>query len=67
MCCQKDLDKIHKKLTFASNTLLELEKNKLPLYDFAYAKIFRNQEVFKPITTGKVKDENIIFESDRTS
>ena len=67
MCWLKDLDKIHKKLTFASNILLELEKNKLPLYDFGYAKIFRNQEVFKPITTGKVKDENIIFESDRTS
>ena len=67
MCWLKDLDKIHKKLTFASNILLELEKNKLPLYDFGYAKIFRNQEVFKPVTTGKVKDENIIFESDRTS
>ena len=67
MCWLKDLDKIHKKLTFASNILLELEKNKLPLYDFGYAKIFRNQEVFKPITTGKVKDENIVFESDRTS
>ena len=67
MCWLKDLGKIHKKLTFASNILLELEKNKLPLYDFGYAKIFRNQEVFKPITTGKVKDENIIFESDRTS
>ena len=42
-------------------------KDKLPLYDFGYANIFRNQKVPKPITTGKLRDENIIFESDRTS
>ena len=28
---------------------------------------FRNQKVFKPIAAGKVRDENINFESDRTS
>ena len=27
----------------------------------------RNQIAFKPIATGSVRDENIIFESDRTS
>ena len=42
-------------------------KDKLPLYDFGYGNIFQNQEVFKPITTGKVRGENIIFELDRTS
>ena len=42
-------------------------KDKLPLYDFGYANTFRNQKVFKPIATGKVRDENINFESDRTS
>ena len=41
--------------------------DKRPLYDFAYAKTFRNQKVFKPIATGKVRDENINFESNRTS
>ena len=33
--------------------------DKLPLYDFGYAKTFRKQKVFKPIATGKVRDENI--------
>ena len=42
-------------------------KDKLPLCDFDYANTFRNQKVFKPITIGKVRDENINFESDRTS
>ena len=42
-------------------------KDKLPLYDFGYANTFRNQKVLKPIVTGKVRDENIKFESDRTS
>ena len=42
-------------------------KDKLPLYDFGYANIFRKQKVFKPITTGNVRNENTIFESDRTS
>ena len=41
--------------------------DKLPLYDFGYAKTFRSQKVFKPITTGKLSDENINFESNRTS
>ena len=36
-----------------------------PLYDFGYANIFGNQKVFKPISTGKVRDENIVFESDQ--
>ena len=51
MCWLKDLDKIHKKLTFGSNILLEFEKDKLPLCDLGYAKFFRNQEIFKSITT----------------
>ena len=38
---------------------------KLPIYDFV--KTFQNQKVFKPIATGKVKDENINFEPYRTS
>ena len=41
--------------------------DKLPLYDFGYAKAFRKQKVFKPITSGKVRDENTNFESNRTS
>ena len=41
--------------------------DKLPLYDFGYAKTFQNQKVFKPIAIGKVRDENINFESNRTS
>ena len=41
--------------------------DKLPLYDFGYVKTFRNQKVFKPIATGKVRDENRNFESNRTS
>ena len=40
-------------------------KDKLPLYDFGYANIFGNQKVFKPISTGKVRDENIVFDSDQ--
>ena len=40
--------------------------NKLPLYDFGYAKTFRNQKVFKPIAAGRVRDENINFEPFRT-
>ena len=41
--------------------------DKLPLYDFGYAKTFRNQKVFKPIETDKVRDENINLESKRTT
>ena len=41
--------------------------DKLPLYDFGYAKTFQNQKVFKPIATGKVKNKNINFEPYRTS
>ena len=65
MCWLKDLVNIHQKLTFANNILLELEKIKLPLCDFDYTNTFRNQKVFKPIATGKARDENL--ESDRTS
>ena len=43
----------------------EAWKGKLTLYDFDYANTFQNQKVFKPIATGKVRDENM--ESDRTS
>ena len=39
-------------------------KDKLPLCDFNYTNTFRNQKVFKPIATGKARDENL--ESDRT-
>ena len=42
-------------------------KDELLLYDFGCANTFRNQNVFKPIAAGKVKDENINFESHRTS
>ena len=41
-------------------------KDNLPLYDFDYASTFWNQKIFKPIATGNVRDENIMFESDRT-
>ena len=41
-------------------------KDKLLLYNFGNANTFQNQKVFKPIATGKVRDENINFESDRT-
>ena len=68
MCWLKDLVKIYQKLTIANNILLELEQlNQLPLYDFVYAKTSRKQKVFKLIATGKVRDENINFESNRTS
>ena len=40
--------------------------DKLSLYDFGYAKTFRNQKVFKPIAAGRVRDENINFEPFRT-
>ena len=42
-------------------------KVNLPLYDIGYTNTFRNQIAFKPIATGSVRDENIRFESDRTS
>ena len=41
--------------------------DKPPLYDFSYAKTFRNQKVFESIATGKVRNENINCESSRTS
>ena len=41
--------------------------DKLPLYDFGYGKTFRKQKVFKPTATSKIRDENINFESNRTS
>ena len=42
-------------------------KDNLPLYDFDYDNTYQNQMAFKQIATGSVKDENIYFESDRTS
>ena len=36
-------------------------------FDFGYANTSQNQKLFKPIATGKVEDENINFESNRTS
>ena len=42
-------------------------KDKRPLYDFGYANTFWIQNIFKPMATGKVRDENINFESDRTN
>ena len=41
-------------------------KAKLTFYDFGYANTFRNQKVFKPIAAGKVREENITFESEKT-
>ena len=41
--------------------------DKLPRYDFGYEKTFWKQNVFKPIATGKIRDENVNFESNRTS
>ena len=41
--------------------------DKLPLYDFGYAKTLQNQKVFRPTATVKVKGKNMNFESDRTS
>ena len=41
--------------------------DRLPFYDLGYVKTFRNQKVFKAITTGQVRGENINFESNRTS
>ena len=32
-------------------------KYKLPLYDFGYSNTFRNQKVFKSISTGNVRDK----------
>ena len=34
-------------------------KDKLPLCDFDYPNTFRNQKLFKPIATGKARDENL--------
>ena len=45
---------------FASNMLLSL-------CDFGYANTFGNQTASKPIATGSVRDENMNFDSDRTS
>ena len=45
----------------------EAWKDKLPLYDFGYANTFRIQKVLNPMAAGKVRDENINFELDRTS
>ena len=68
MCWIKDLVKIHEQVTFENNILLELEQlNQLHIYDFGYAKTFRKQKEFKPIATGRVRDKNINFESNRTS
>ena len=41
--------------------------NKLPLHNFGYVKTFWKQKVFKQIATGKVRNENIKFVSNRTS
>ena len=41
-------------------------KDKLPPYDF-WLRHFWKQKVFKSKATGKVRDENINFESDRTN
>ena len=61
MCWLKDLVRIHYKLTFASNILMELEKINYPSMTLVMPTFFET------ITTGKVRDENIIFESDRAS
>ena len=41
--------------------------DRLPFYDLGYVKTFRNQKLFKAITTGQVRGENINSESNRTS
>ena len=66
MCCLKDLVKFRQKLTFANNILLELEKINYPSMTLAVPTLFetRKQQV---IAAGKVRDENINFESHRTS
>ena len=40
--------------------------DKLPLYDFGYAKTFRNHKV-KDVREMQKRDKNIKFESNRTS
>ena len=42
-------------------------KDNVPIYDFGYVNTFRNQIAFKPIRTGSVRDENMKFESNKTS
>ena len=34
--------------------------DRLPFHDLGYVKTFRNQKVFKAITTGQVRGENIV-------
>ena len=53
---------------FCKQNLPGAWKYKLPLYVFDYyTNTFQNQKVFQPIAVGKVRNENINFESDRTS
>ena len=66
MCWSKDFVEIHWKVTFVNNTLLELEKITYSSMTFVIPTLFETK-VFKPIATSNVKDENIKFESDRTS
>ena len=44
--------------SFCKQHPLGASKDKLPLNDFDFTNTFRYQKVFKPITTGKVRDEN---------
>ena len=43
---------------FCKQHPLGASKDKLPLNDFNFTNTFWYQKVFKPITTGKVRDEN---------
>ena len=57
---------------FASNILHPLQTYfvnniLLSLYDFGYVNTLWNQIASKPIATGSVRDENMNFDSDRTS
>ena len=61
----KDLVKIHEKLTFDNNILLEFEQINQPSMTLIMPTLFETKKVLKPLTTAKARDENL--ESDRTS
>ena len=52
---------------FCKQTTRGAWKDNPSIYDFRYANTFKNQKVLKAIATGNVRDENIKFDSDRTS
>ena len=60
MCWLKDLVKIHLKLSFANNILLELEQINYLSLTLVMPRLFKTK-VFKLIATGKVRGENLIL------